>query len=147
MKGTCSSQKTGRPVGRWRKRWSLTEGYTSESEHQHHVTQQLCHGCRMLHIFSFSSYNLDERVEKFEAKWGYKVHSVGSCDYCLTSYYVTEVCAEAEKGGKRQGHNPSHCTSPSSSSSRCWFSTISVALTLITTCGDDVTGSLMLRGR
>lgn len=65
----------------------------------------------------------------------------GGCDYCLTSYYVTEVCAEAKEGKKMQGHNPSHCSSPSSSS------TISVALTLITTWGDDVTGSLMLRGR
>lgn len=24
----------------------------------------------------------------------------GGCDYCLTSYYVTEVCAEAKEGKK-----------------------------------------------
>lgn len=77
MKGMCLSQKTDKSVGRWKKRWSPTQSYTFESEHQHLVTQQFCHSCRMLPIFSCTHYNLDERVEKFRAKWGYKVHRAG----------------------------------------------------------------------
>lgn len=38
-------------------------------------------------------------------------------------------------------HNPPHCLEPSSSSSSGWCLIISVATTLITTWGDDVTGS------
>lgn len=94
----------------------------------HLVTLEFCHDRRMLHIF-----------------WRANYHPGVVTIVWPRIMLQEEVCAEAEGGEKKmQSHNPSHCSSPSSC---CRSSTISVALTLITTCRDDVTGSPMLPGR
>lgn len=82
--------------------------------------------------------------------------SPGGCDYCMTSYHVTEqVCAEEEVGVKKKRkkgrdtilHIVQAPPPPPPRPAPAGSSTIPAALTLITTWGDDVTGSLMLPGR
>lgn len=123
----CLRQKTSKSQGRRRNIFILyfpTQSYICQIEELHLAMHEFCHAGRMLQVFRCT----------------YNYRGFGLLSDLTIRLQKKSVLKQ--KGGRgMQSHNPSHCLGPSSSS------TISVALTLITTWGDDVTGSPRPPGR